>query len=243
MAEESKAKKSGKQDEGQQTEKTLLFELEHIALEGREALFEVVKNSMESRDVDFNVPAFSRYCVEDVPKHFVPRLLEAFDMGNRSEDKMLKEIEEGMNKFWQGGEFRERPGFSDLLAKTKDSGFRHVAVTSLPEKTAEEVLSGLDLDKEDMEIHSFSGEEKGVAGTDILMQAAMDRKIDLNLSLGLVTSSQACKAGMTADIYCIVVPDRFTEFQDFGGAAMIVDQPSDIDVDELVATFYQHIES
>ncbi len=218
--------------------KTLLFELEYTAVNGRGALYEILKKSMKSRDKDFSTSMFSRYCIQKLPCDFVPELLAAFDIGTRSSDKFLKEIEDSMEKFWKSKTPVLNPGFKDFLKKTKELGFQHIALTSLPKNTAAKLIDNLGLDGEFIKIHSFANEGQPIAGADIWMQAVLAQDGDLGASTGLVSSSKACKAALTADLHCIVTHNEFTAFQDFGGTSEIIENLTDIDVESLIGKFY-----
>ena len=45
--------------------------------------------------------------------------------------------------------------------------------------------------------------------------------------VAVVSSQVACKGALTAGASCIVVPDEYTAFQDFGGAMMVLDSLRD----------------
>ena len=44
------------------------------------------------------------------------------------------------------------------------------------------------------------------------------------LCIVLASRSTACKAALSAGMRCIVIPDQYTSFQDFGGADFVVDE-------------------
>ena len=52
--------------------------------------------------------------------------------------------------------------------------------------------------------------------------------------VAVVSSQTACKGALTAGAACIVVPDRFTVYQDFSGAKMVLDSLKEMKPDELL---------
>src|SRR6056297_2856506 len=98
---EEKAKEVKKQEDGRASgKKALLFELENIVFNRRAALFDLLKKGLKERDKELSVPLFSRYCIEKTPRDFIPELLSALDITSRSNEKFIKEIEDGMAEYW-----------------------------------------------------------------------------------------------------------------------------------------------
>src|SRR6056297_3262488 len=118
----TKEKSNKKEQNDSNNNKSVLFELEHIAINSREVLYGLLEKSLAARDKKFSVPVFSRYCLQDPPEIFVPELLAAYSIGSRSYEKFRKEIEAGMNEFWSSGKAEFRPGAKEFLAKTKAEG-------------------------------------------------------------------------------------------------------------------------
>ena len=52
--------------------------------------------------------------------------------------------------------------------------------------------------------------------------------------VAVVSSQLACKGALTAGASCVVVPDEFTEFQDFSGSKFILDKIDNIKPDEIL---------
>jgi len=234
--EETSKEKTGAKKSGT---KSILFELEHIALDSREVLYEIVKKSLADRDKELSIPMFSRFCLDQSADKFVPDLLDAYDISTRSNNKFLKEIEEGMTDFWESGDIQPRPGFDAFLAKTQKLGFERIALTKLTKKQAGQVLEKLGHSEEGIIVNSYSAEGKSSAGADIWMSAVVDNDLKLGLATAVASSSKACKAALTADLNCVVVVDRFTAFQDFGGASVVADGLEELDIEGLTNTFYQ----
>ena len=52
--------------------------------------------------------------------------------------------------------------------------------------------------------------------------------------VAVVSSQLACKGALTAGASCIVVLDKFTDFQDFSGAMFILDKLNDKDPNHIL---------
>jgi len=215
-----------------------MLELEHVLVNSRAAMYAALKESLAAYDKELTVPLFSRFCLYATPQDFVPALCDELDISSRSSDKIVKEVEEGMDSFWKSSEHELRPGVADFLQKTKQSGFTQIAITALPEKRAAQVIQGLGESCEALEIQSFSEQEKAIAGADIWMQAAIDREIPAGRCIAIASSSAACRAALSADLHCVVLTDEFSEFGDFGGAPFRFDSLAEADLDKLLDTFY-----
>jgi beta-phosphoglucomutase-like phosphatase (HAD superfamily) len=218
----------------------LILELENIALESRETMFSILEQSLKAYDKDLSVALFSRFCLYERPEIFIPKLLVELGVGARSSDKILKEFKEGMDAYWKSEEKQPRAGLEAFLNAAAAAGFAQIALTALPEKTAAQLVRALGPEFESLEIHSFAEQGKVVAGADIWMQSAMDRDINPAVCLGLASSSKACRAALAADLFTVAVSDRFTAYQDFGGASELYDSLADADAQELIKTFYQN---
>jgi hypothetical protein len=62
------------QEEGCNT-KALLFELDNVALAGRELVYDIVSGILEAKGVDFSIGQFCKYCLRAPVKSFIPTLL------------------------------------------------------------------------------------------------------------------------------------------------------------------------
>jgi beta-phosphoglucomutase-like phosphatase (HAD superfamily) len=54
----------------------------------------------------------------------------------------------------------------------------------------------------------------------------------------VVESAVACNAALEAGLRCVVVPNEFTAYQDFGGADQVVEDLKDVHANELQALLH-----
>ncbi|MFL2859188.1 MAG: hypothetical protein ACJ0BW_00420, partial [Pontiellaceae bacterium] len=52
--------------------------------------------------------------------------------------------------------------------------------------------------------------------------------------VAVISSQLACKGALTAGASCVVVPDRFTNFQDYSGSMFILDKLNDKKPDHIL---------
>jgi hypothetical protein len=94
-----------------------------------------------------------------------------------------------------------------------------------PHKTIDLLQTGLGID-----LVEFSRDLEPYPKADAWLRLTKELNIPASRSISLTTSAQACKSSITADIPTISVPDRFTTFQDFGGAMAVLDTLPEIDL-------------
>ncbi len=239
MATEGKSKDKAKASEDAAERRVIIFELEGIAVDSRTALFDAVKTAIAAYDKEVTSPLFSRFCLNAPATEFVPTLCEFLGVSGRSTDKIIGEIEAAMDEFWKSDSKGFRSGFEEFMKTAQAKGFELVAVTNLSKKAATSALKGLDTEVGTIDIHSFAELKRVLAGADIWMQVAADRDLNPGICIGVTSCGKSCKAVLAADLHCVAVPDGYTDHEDFSGARYLFDSLESIEVDELIAEFYQ----
>ncbi len=194
--------------------RAVLFELENTAINGREITYGVVKELLRTRGVDFNEVAFSRYCVGAPLKAAVSELASGAAVG----DALASGLAEAFD-----GSATALPGMKALLAEAARQGIALGALSSLPEEQAQVVAKQVGLLDAGGAVLSVSDDDKAGPTADGWLKLSKLVGVSPSVSIVLGTSSVSCKAALSAGMRCIVVPDPFTAFQDFGGTVAVFD--------------------
>lgn len=219
--------------------RAVIFELENVAVNGRKVLFDAVAEALGACDKELTKPLFSRFCIHEPVSVFVPKLCDFIGINSKSAGKVAKHIEGSMDNFWGSKDLSFMDGFEDFLKQAHTNGLEPIALTSLTKKQSAAVMKGLDVDEGEVDVHSFAGSDSVVARADTWMQVATDRDLNPRVCIGIASSGRACKAVIAADLHCLVIPDEYTEHEDFSGARFLYDGIASVNVPELVSEFYE----
>ncbi len=217
----------------------LLFELEHLAVAGRRATFDLLKSMLGEKKITLTAPSFSRYCLYSAPSQFMSDLLEFLGTKKISEDKLMEDLASGLSMFYSSKQAVLQPGVKEFIEKTIERDVPVAALSLLSEDAAESLMSKTGL--HDLDIEVFAFEENGqdlCPRADTWMKMAKSMSKDPRRCVALASSAASCKAALSAGMRCLVVPDEFTSFQDFSGAEMVFDSLEDCKAGELVADLF-----
>lgn len=204
-------------------QRAILLELENVAVKGRQIVYDVLKSVLADKGIDLTSMAFSRYCLYPSVKYFLPALLAAEEKKRLSKDKLLAEITQGITLSLTDDSVKLEAGLADVLKIAKEKKVLVGVLSGLGEKTARQLLAKLGLTDMGVHLLPYSCEDKNFPSADAWLKLAKIMSVLPALCLVIATSATACKAALSAGMRCVVVPDRFTTFQDFGGADHIAE--------------------
>lgn len=70
---------------------------------------------------------------------------------------------------------------------------------------------------------------------DAWLKLVKELEVKAPACIALTTSMVACKAALTAGIRAVAIPDRYTGFQDFGGAHAVAERLEELDIVDLIS--------
>jgi len=234
--EEGRPMKSSSPREAGDSPYAILFELEGVAANGRRAAFEVLKSILGEHNLDLTPFHFSRYCLHPKPDRYIPVLLDALG-AKLSADKLAEDVTSGIIMHLSSNAARLPAGLSELFDEAVKRRIPLGALTALPEASAKSILNKLGLEQWGVRIFTPDEEVEEVfprADTWLKMAKAMRR--NSRCCIVLASSKASCKAALSAGMKCVVVPDEFTAFQDFGGADLVLESHDALRPDELLET-------
>lgn len=216
--------------------KGLVLDLDNIALNARELLRETIAEILKKAGVQKDDNIFARHCIDGAPEHCVPPLIESLQKNGvkLSENKIVPNIEEAFQeKIRQKVELNK--SISELTAKARKNGFVCGALTALDEpclqatieKTGEGFFDAIQTCSSLARIGSYSANWRTLAS-----------KLELppQQCVAVVSNDLMCKSALAAGMRCIVVPGKYTAWQDFAGADIVVDELADVNQALLEST-------
>jgi len=212
--------------------KAVLFELENFAVKGREIVFDALKKVMAEKDIKLTLGMFSRYCSHPSVKHFLPMMLKMENKAKVSEAKMITEISEAITSVFTTSPMKLESGVSRLL-KAIESNVVVAALSGLDNEVARQVAANLGLVDSGVTLLSYPNYGKNFPSADAWLKLAKKISISPARCVVVATSAVSCKAALSAGMRCIIIPDKFTSFQDFGGADNIFDEFDDDAIEVL----------
>ena len=211
-----------------------LFELETLAVAGRNAAYEVLSSLLTGKKVELSQTLFARFGLHPSPAHYLPGLLSAAGAGKLSVDKLAREVESGMALYFSSNEAVLNTGFDQLLSAMLDKDISAGALSSLPEEQGAALMKKLGLDERGVELFSCDAGKHVFPRADTWMKVVKSSGRSPRNCLALVSSHDSCKSALSAGIHCVAMPDAFTAFEDFGGADLVADSYGDLDVKDLL---------
>ena len=221
------------QEEGCNT-KALLFELDNVALSGRELVYDILSGILEEKGVDFTIGQFCQYCLHAPVKSFIPTLLSNCGRTRLSEEKLIAEINESVKLMFVDGKIKLNKGMGEVIDAAIADGAQIGALSGFDDKTTAKIMDKLALDKKGADTLSNGSEGKNLPSTDAWLKLAKTMNVAPSCCVVIASSARSCKAALSAGMRCAVLPDKFTSFQDFSGADRILDSLDKDAVDSII---------
>lgn len=223
MAKQMKQVRSESVVEEQCNNKALLFELDNVAVEGRELIYDVLSGILEEKGVAFSFAMFCQFCLYPPVKNFIPTILAKSGRARMSEEKLTAEVNEAVNAMFVDGNIKLNAGMGDVLNAAIASGASLGAFSSFDQATSMKIMDKLGLVEKGATVLANPSEDKSMPSTDAWLKLAKGMKTPASCCLVIASSSRACKAALSAGMRCVVLADKFTSFQDFSGADRVLD--------------------
>ena len=212
----------------------VFFQFEDIMVNGRKAAFEALKKVFSKAKKEMTPVLFARYCQTLTPAAYLPQLAEA--LHTASSEKMLADFNDSFAAALAAAPTDS--GFVKLLEAAHAKHFAVVAFTGLPETLAASIGSRLGLDELGVKIVPFQNGDKVFPGPTTLLKMARTVELRPRCCLVVTAAMGVCKAALSADMQCVVVPDEFTDHQDFSGSNMLLEGLSELAPDKLFSAVF-----
>ncbi|OGV67489.1 MAG: hypothetical protein A2283_04625 [Lentisphaerae bacterium RIFOXYA12_FULL_48_11] len=214
--------------------RAVLFEMENLAIKGRQLAFDVLKKALADKDIELTLHMFSRYCSQPSVKQFLPLMLKSEAKAKVSEAKLISEISDAINNAFVSASFKLDSGVAKLLKAASDQNIVVAALSSLNDETARQLAAKLELIDRGVTLLSYSSQEKNFPSADAWLKLAKRISVSPACCVVIATSSVSCKAALSAGMRSVVVPDQYTAFQDLGGADFVFDDFGEEAIDHII---------
>lgn len=204
----------------------LIFELEYVATKVRRVEFESIKSAVAGKGVELTPVLFSRSGMSPLHRKVITDVLTLSDKRSDAIEKAVAEVDKTVAAYCEN-EAELDAGLLKLIKAAQERGVRVVTFTALPKELAVKLMSRLGLDKMGVELIVPEEVKDSFPRADDWLKMLKQSNKDHVTLVAVVSSQVACKGALTAGASCIVVPDEYTAFQDFGGAMMVLDSLSD----------------
>jgi len=221
--------------EPKQREAAILFELENIAVPGRQIVFDVLKSVLAEKKAKLTPLMFSRHCLRPLVKRYLSSLLDSLGKGRLSEDKLLAEITQGISLSLTDGTVKGNPQLGKFLKTAIDKGTRVGALSTVGQETAKQLMEKCGFDEMGVDLLAYACDEENSHNINMWQSLSETISVKPTMCVAITTSADLCGEALAAGMRCVVVPDKFTAFQDFGGADLIADSLDDSTIRELFA--------
>ena len=210
----------------------VLFELEYVAVPGRRIMFDVLKSVLADKGADITPILFSRHCLHAPISATLDQLLKTVGKTRLSARKLAADIAEGIRLSLADGGTKLNPGLSRLLDAAGERGMRAGALSGLSEAAAAEMAGNLGLVERGVHVVTDSAEDHPFPTPDSWSKLARETKTNPWNCLAVASSEVGCRSAVSAGMKCVVLPDEYTDFQDFGGADFVT---SSLDAETIKA--------
>ncbi len=211
----------------------LIFELEYVAAKARAVEYESIKSAVSSKGVELTPILFSRSGMSPLHRTAVTDVLTLAGKKSDAIEKAVAEVDKSVADYCENTAELDK-GLEKLIKATQARNIPVITFTALPKDLARKLMVRLGLDAMGVELIVPDEVKDSFPRADdwLKMLKQCDKE---HVTLVAVVSSQvACKGALTAGAACIVVPDEYTGFQDFGGAMLVLEALTDEKPDTIL---------
>lgn len=210
----------------------MLFELEGAALDGRTKLFESAKSVFKSAGIKLTEKEFARYCTHNAVPAIIEKLANELGEDKISDEARQNILSQYASSISNGSSVH--PLFTELLKEASNRGIAAHALTILPEETAQTVLDHSGLSQKGVTLHVFSQNERHFPRVDCWMKICRQVARSARGCIAVAGCRDSGKSALSSGMRCVIIPDQFTSYQDFGGTDAVLENAEDYSVSELI---------
>lgn len=211
----------------------ILIELDHVVAQLRALTFDACKEKLKAKGVSASPFQLSRFGPERPLSQFIAEMASSVQGGKAAANKVGDEIRSTVLKRLTDGSARLPHGLKSLVDAAPDQQAAVGGATSLDPETCEQLIRIVGLMNARMEIETYDAEEMGAPSMDVWLRLAQRMATPPSACMAIVSGAASCHAALAAGMHCTVMPDRFTEFQDLGGADFVVASLTDVSAEAL----------
>jgi beta-phosphoglucomutase-like phosphatase (HAD superfamily) len=217
----------------------VLFQLEDVAVNGRNIAYEILKKTLSEQKIDFPLPIFSRYCVDSTPQAYIPALMEPLGIRKVSAEQLVEHVTLAISE-QAASVGKLNAALGKILQTARERNFALGVISTWTEETGQALLAKLGLNALGVRLFSFKDVNKVFPSADIWLKTAKAMNIKPRRCLSVCGNMAACKSAISADLRCLAVPDEFTSFQDYSGADLVLETLDEMSAKDILNTVFPH---
>ena len=211
----------------------LVLELEGVAVPTRQVIFSTLKAALSAHDVKFGMPEMMRYGLHAVPAHMMNDLTEHLSLKASVRTAVLAKVDKALADFFRSREVALASGLDRVLDAARGRGAVVGLISWQPEDAARALMEKCGLTRWDPQLACHVEPNHEFPGADVWLKSLKAIGCSSAVCTALVGSRSSCRSALAAGLRCIVVPDEFTAFEDFGGADCCRDKFADVHIEDL----------
>lgn len=192
----------------------ILIDLETLVQDHRKQAWTRLAKRLKKAGEKNGLQAFVRVGLSGTPQSSAAAVARECGLEAEAAATMAAEGVVDLLAAYEKGEGKAVAGVP-VLAK---SSARVVAVTWMPESTAQSLVSSLGLEALGIQLVCVESAASSFPDADTWIKAARLGEGSVRSFVAVVDNNAACQSALSAGFRCLVVPDEYTSFQDFGGA-------------------------
>ena len=211
----------------------LFFELEYVAVNGRQLMFDTLKQVLKSKDIDVTPALFARCGLTPRPGKAIQAMIEASGRNLTTGEQLSEQAENLLAKAFaeKAVPAKELPA---IIKASQERNIQVVALSAWPEAVARELMKKAGLDALGVDLVAMDSTDPIFPRADHWLRILKQRGQENIPLIAIVASRAACKGALTAGATAIALPDAYTAFEDFTGAKVVLDTLGDLPAKELL---------
>jgi len=215
----------------------LVFELEKLAMPGKRLLFEACQKVLKDKQVALTPVLWARFGLAMPLAQGLGRLLATLDKKSLVADKLAREIQDIFFREIARPAVKLNAVLNTLLLEADKLDIKTGALSFLPDEQAKALLVHLGL-QERVRLRVMQKDAVIVPTPDCWLMTCKAIGVPARRCVAVVDGAVACNAALEAGLRCVVAPDEFTAYQDFGGADLVVEDLKDVHAKDLQALLH-----
>lgn len=212
----------------------LMFLLEGVGSQTRQAVHAALKAGLEAQDIKLTPTLFACHGFQPSAAQIAAGVAGA--AGRKlNTDKLTDAIQTAVDEHLAKGA-KLPDGLGRLIEAARKRGMPIAVLTAVSEEAAQASLARLGVQGADVRVFSFPDTSKGFPRADLWAKLAKALGKSTRACLVVADDAGTCKSALAAGAKCVVVPTALSAHQDFCGSDLILDAWDEISPRELLDT-------
>ena len=211
----------------------LVFELETVAFNGGQVMYEILANLFKARDFKLTPELFTRFGLARPAPRTINRMLSALELNKTGVEALSAEIAQQFPR--KLAQTKPVPAVLKLLNEAARQSIPLGAIIACPAPQAQDLLKLLAVKSEITLLSLPSANGNGRPRADTWVKLAHQMQAVPAQCVALTNCAPSTRAAIVAGMHAVAIPDTYSAYQDFGGADMVFEKPAELPLAEIVA--------